>query len=317
MDTASRIQFGYAEQRRKSFTMATSISAPIHRILYFLVTDNNSKMSSLLFGLVLAAFTSCFAAEIRWPPTSKPGPKINNGEFITLQNENFMIKDTKGGLWGPGNNVFVGNDDFVWKDDWGLHLNIRPQDGCRNWASSEVFANKSYGYGNYVFRIVGPLETQDWQTTLGAFTWDDDCAGDCFNREMDIEWGRWGNPDEPNNGQFVVQPHSIPGNLKRFPMTKAKSYGGELGPAGGGECNSDSQTGFNGAKWNKVTAVLQWFPGLIRWYVFDGLWPIADLRRHGGNLLASWGYRHTRSVFRPGTTVSFILAVHVSGAYTE
>ena len=33
------------------------------------------------------------------------------------------------------------------------------------------------GFGTYLFRIAGPLNTLDYQVTFGAFTWDDDCPG--------------------------------------------------------------------------------------------------------------------------------------------
>jgi hypothetical protein len=73
----------------------------------------------------------------------------------------------------------AGNQEFIWTDNWGLHLNIRPRFGnCQGWASSECFLDRPLGYGNYVFRLVGPLEYQDFQSVLGAFTWDDDCPGE-------------------------------------------------------------------------------------------------------------------------------------------
>ncbi|TKY92230.1 MAG: hypothetical protein C5S46_01750 [Candidatus Methanomarinus sp.] len=54
---------------------------------------------------------------------------------------------------------------------------------------------------------------------LGLFTWDIE-AVEQHNREMTIEFARWGNPDEITNAQNVVQPCSeCPGcgdNCTRF-----------------------------------------------------------------------------------------------------
>ena len=35
--------------------------------------------------------------------------------------------------------------DFVWRDELGLHLNVRPTRACSSWASSEVYLDKSLG----------------------------------------------------------------------------------------------------------------------------------------------------------------------------
>jgi hypothetical protein len=57
---------------------------------------------------------------------------------------------------------------------------VRPiGSGCSGWASSEAWFRDSHGYGTYVFRVIGPLNTLDYQVTFGAFTWDDDCPGPC------------------------------------------------------------------------------------------------------------------------------------------
>lgn len=52
---------------------------------------------------------------------------------------------------------------FVWTDDWGLHLNVRPRSGCGSWASSEVWLDHALGYGTYLWSYYGPGETLDLQ----------------------------------------------------------------------------------------------------------------------------------------------------------
>ena len=49
---------------------------------------------------------------------------------------------------------------------------------------------------------------------LGLFTWSDDPA--YTHREIDVECGRWANPGDVNNAQYVVQPWDWPGHLVRY-----------------------------------------------------------------------------------------------------
>ena len=49
---------------------------------------------------------------------------------------------------------------------------------------------------------------------LGLFTWSDDPA--YTHREIDIECGRWANPGDVNNAQYVVQPWDWPSHLVRY-----------------------------------------------------------------------------------------------------
>ena len=49
---------------------------------------------------------------------------------------------------------------------------------------------------------------------LGLFTWSDDPA--YTHREIDVECGRWADPSDVNNAQYVVQPWDWPGHLVRY-----------------------------------------------------------------------------------------------------
>lgn len=117
---------------------------------------------------------------------------------------------------GPGPNLFSGSEDDVWVDDEGLHLTISKQND--QWYCTEVFLDDAYGYGNYVFQTNKRVDIIDPMMVLGLFTWD--IAVEQYNREMTIEFTRWGNPDEYTNAQYVVQPCSeCPGcgnNCTRF-----------------------------------------------------------------------------------------------------
>ena len=113
---------------------------------------------------------------------------------------------------------------------------------------------------------------------------------------------RWGVPSSKTGAQFVVQPYTRPGNLKRWSLAKATRKGGSRGPLGGGDCNQgDGPPPFNGAQWNEITCVMQWYSGLLRWYCFDGLWDVNQLAQGGKSLLTAWQYWDMSRIPTPGT----------------
>lgn len=143
---------------------------------------------------------------------------------------------------GPGPNLFSGAAEHVWTDDDGaLHLNISRVDG--RWTSSEVVLEASLGYGRYVFVVRGRTDQLDPAAVLGLFTWDPFAPPP--NREMDIEYSRWSDPDDEQNAQFVVQPFSSPGHRERFRV----------------EPNVDDPV---------TTNVIDWAPGVARFAVHAG-----------------------------------------------
>ena len=113
---------------------------------------------------------------------------------------------------GPGPNRFSDRPGDVWVDKDGLHLSISFHDG--SWWSTEVILDENLGYGTYVFHTESRIDVLDANIVLGMFTWDD--AAPPNYREIDFEYARWGNPSEPTNAQYVVQPYGTAGNLERF-----------------------------------------------------------------------------------------------------
>ncbi len=116
-------------------------------------------------------------------------------------------------LSGPGPNYFSDNEEDVWVDSNGLHLTINNRYG--NWYCTEVILQASLGYGTYIISTSGRVDEIDPNMVFGIFTWDDH-APEINYREMDIELSRWGNPEDPTNAQYVVQPYTLPGHLNRF-----------------------------------------------------------------------------------------------------
>jgi hypothetical protein len=78
----------------------------------------------------------------------------------------------------------------------------------------EVVSARTFGQGNYRFEVNTPVDSLDQNVTLGLFTWSDDPT--FTDREIDVEGGRWGNPGDVNNAQFVVQPFDGVNHLVRY-----------------------------------------------------------------------------------------------------
>ena len=121
---------------------------------------------------------------------------------------------------GPGPNVFSDAPDSVWVDRQGrLHLRI-VQTGAQ-WTSAEVVNTRSLGYGRYRFELASPVGALDANAVLGLFTWSDDPA--YANREIDVEFARFADAEDPTNAQYVVQPYTHAGNLLRFTQARGAS----------------------------------------------------------------------------------------------
>lgn len=119
---------------------------------------------------------------------------------------------------GPGPNRFSDLPADIWVDSAGLHLSVRFHDG--QWWCTEVVLLESLGHGTYSFQTASRVDTIDPNITVGLFTWDnhgDWAAQPAWPyREIDFEYSRWGWAGDPANAQFVVQPYTTPGNLRRF-----------------------------------------------------------------------------------------------------
>ncbi len=113
----------------------------------------------------------------------------------------------------PGGNNWSSSEGSVFVDSKGqLHLKIRKIAGI--WHCAQVTAQKSYGYGKYIFFLATDVETLDPTTVTGLFTYEND------HREIDIEFSRFGKTTTPV-GSYTLQPkpyteenkHTFPLNL--------------------------------------------------------------------------------------------------------
>jgi hypothetical protein len=101
----------------------------------------------------------------------------------------------------------------VWVDDDGqLHLRLAQHDDGF-WYGAEVVCTATFGYGSYRFIIDSPVDALDPNVVLGLFTWSD--APDQNHRELDIEFGRFGDPANIP-GRYTVQPYQETDNTFGF-----------------------------------------------------------------------------------------------------
>ena len=223
-------------------------------------------MNRILLASLMAFFTSAALAQAHEPRRSgTANPRdVTVAAAASVRTINFSgiawtVKASNGELWGPGPNNFSDAQGNVWVDEQGrLHLKISYENGA--WKCAEVIAQKSFGHGTYRFTIDSDVASLDANVVLGLFTWNDDPA---FNhREIDIEFSRWGNPLDPTNAQFTVQPYTASANLQRWTLNPG--YG-------------------------QTTHSFRWTKNSIG---FESLF--------AGNRLESWNYSRRAGIPRPG-----------------
>lgn len=161
-----------------------------------------ARLLPLALALALVAALPATAAAARRPPTTNT---------ISWSGSTWTVK-TSASPVGPGPNVFERANVSV---DGSGNLRLRiARNAAGTWSSAEVVGSRSLGYGTYEFRLASRVDALDANAVLGLFTWSD--RSRYAHREIDIEFARWGNPAEPTNGQFVVQPWDRAGHLHRF-----------------------------------------------------------------------------------------------------
>ncbi|HOW71235.1 MAG TPA: dockerin type I domain-containing protein [Phycisphaerae bacterium] len=160
-----------------------------------------SHIAALLFENLAGSSGTIYLDYLRLVPTRQ----------IRFAGRDWIVKSGDG--QGPGPNDFSQSEENVWVDASGrLHLKIVPR--CGRWFCSEIIARESLGYGTYLFTVDSRVDGLDPNATLGLFTWDT-AAPQYHYREIDFEFGRWGDPASANS-QYVIQPWEAAGNMLRF-----------------------------------------------------------------------------------------------------
>src|SRR5262245_19883907 len=138
---------------------------------------------------------------------AKPAPATS----IVWSGATWTIKTSQAAV-GPGPNIFGKSNESV--DATGsLHLRVA-KNAVNQWTCAEIIAPASYGYGTYTFDLASRVDALDPNVVLGLFTWSD--RPQYANREIDIEFARWGVASDPTNAQYVVQPYDRPDHLRRY-----------------------------------------------------------------------------------------------------
>jgi hypothetical protein len=132
-----------------------------------------------------------------------PAPKT-----ITFSGYEWLVRQTQNDRHGmndyDGRNVWVDNEGL-------LHLLLTERDG--RWTSADLRLTRSLGYGTYSFDVRDTSQL-DPSAAFSMYTFDP-LGSDQNFRELTIDVSRWGEPGNMN-GQFVVQPETVPANVFRL-----------------------------------------------------------------------------------------------------
>src|ERR1700722_14113138 len=138
------------------------------------------------------------------PAPVLPSPKI-------LNFSGYEWTTSTGPIFRAGSRNFF-DPANVWTDERGaLHLRISGSPG--KWTAAEVKLTRSLGYGTYRFQVRDDSHLEP-SALLTLITWDG--VGTENSRSgLNVELGRWGNPDN-TNVNYVVQPYYVPANFVAF-----------------------------------------------------------------------------------------------------
>ncbi|HVP54571.1 MAG TPA: glycoside hydrolase family 16 protein [Candidatus Eisenbacteria bacterium] len=138
-----------------------------------------------------------------------------NVRELSFSNRVWWVKANSVKL-GPGPNFFSDSTENVWVDSQGyLHLRITYRNGA--WYCPEIISKGTLGFGTNYFVLGAPVDGLDPNVVFGLFTYSDTDAADS-NREIDIEFSKFGNGSDTNNAQYTVQPYTLSQNFHRFQM---------------------------------------------------------------------------------------------------
>jgi hypothetical protein len=138
------------------------------------------------------------------PAPVLPSPKI-------LNFSGYEWTTSTGPIFRAGSRNFF-DPANVWTDERGA-LHLRTSGSPGKWAGAELKLMHSLEYGTYMFQVrdVSHLEPS---ALLTLITWDG-VGTESTRRELDVELGRWGDPDN-TNVNYVVQPYYVPANIVAF-----------------------------------------------------------------------------------------------------
>ncbi len=138
-------------------------------------------------------------------------------EHRTLQFSGFQW-DVKAGFGNPGGNLWSNDTADVWVDEKGrLNLTLSKKDNDR-WYATEVISQQTFDYGTFTFYLDAEPSEYDPHVVAGIFLYRDEL------NEIDLEFSRWGDHENYQFGNYVLQPADEPGNHFRFPVLTTGTY---------------------------------------------------------------------------------------------
>jgi len=188
------------------------------------IAADSTWQSSIHLGQEYAALL--VGPEYRPPATAESLPELGGGviaaarvggtgkfvppapKTITFSGYDWLVRQTQNDRHGmndyDGRNVWVDSEGY-------LHLVLTERDG--RWTSADVRLTRSLGYGTYSFDVRDTSQI-DPSAAFSMYTFDP-LGSDQNFRELTIDVSRWGDAGNMN-GQFVVQPETVPANVLRF-----------------------------------------------------------------------------------------------------
>jgi hypothetical protein len=188
------------------------------------IEPDSTWKSSIHLGQEYAALL--VDADYRPPATAEALPELGGGivavtrvdgsgkfvppapKTIAFSGYDWLVRQTQNDRHGMSD--YDGRN--VWLDSEGhLHLLLSERDG--RWTCAEVRLTHSLGYGTYSFDLRDTSQL-DPSAAFSMYTLDP-LGSDQNFRELTVDVSRWGDPGNMN-GQFVVQPDTVPANVFRF-----------------------------------------------------------------------------------------------------
>ncbi|HYP07350.1 MAG TPA: glycoside hydrolase family 16 protein [Bryobacteraceae bacterium] len=138
-----------------------------------------------------------------------PGGAKAPSPVVEFSGYEWRLRDAPSGR--GGRNVYSPSNIRI--DEKGaMHLYISRTE--EDWSCAEASMVRNLGFGTYEFAVRG-LESLEPAAAFSMFTFDY-AGGTHNNREMDIEISRWGDPANPKNAQYVIQPYYVAANVHQF-----------------------------------------------------------------------------------------------------
>jgi hypothetical protein len=172
------------------------------------------------------------------PMTYQSPCNITCSRFITWSGYTWCVATSNGTRCYPGPNYYSASSENVFIDTAGdLHIKITKSGG--RFYCSAIFTTQTVGYGKYTFLVSSRVNNIDRNAVVGLFTWNDKSCVTNANSELDIEFTRWGDANDPNVINYSVQPTNFGQETERY-TTGPMAYTG-----------------------NKTQHIINWTPSLV------------------------------------------------------